>query len=167
MMGRRRFGCSRIGCLLAAFSLALTGCLHVPRMPAALSPLPKTIPDEMVITVSPMPLENDEKQRHQGMFCRVYFFAHQSPTPISTRGDLSVVASDCRQASDETTTSFHVAASEFSSHERKDLVGACYVFWFPYEPLGPSDVQLDVTFQPQGGKRALTQSVKLHLEPAR
>lgn len=153
--------------LVMCLSVATTGCVHLPTTDmVALPVFSQAVPDEMVVTVSPMPLENEDRQRHQGLFCRVYFFANKEPIPIKTRGKLTAVATDSRLASDDTTSTFAVEASEFRDHERKDLVGECYVFWFPYEPKEDCDLNVHLTFQATGSDRTIHQSVQIHLSPS-
>lgn len=147
--------------------LSLAGCtwnqsfLHLPSFGKA------PTPTRMVMTCSEIPLESDGKPVHQGMLCRVYFFAGDGAYPVPANGALSFKMIDPVKGGPGRTPDgiYTVSAEEMPLHLRRDIVGDSYVFWLPYEPEMKTKVSLEASFTPHHQTQPVLGLVAVELNP--
>jgi hypothetical protein len=165
---RVRRGFRRLVALCAA--LASLGCLHLPTLPAPAAPAiarrPAACPTELAVFASPMPLEDANRNVHQGIFCRFYFFAGPDAPPIAVAGEIKAVVHRADAVEpEEPEAVFHVPAERLAKHKREDLIGVCYACWFPYHAAEQRDVVFQATFTQKDGRSVSSAPTRIRLEP--
>ena len=158
-----------LGGMIAA--IFFTGCASV-GMPTALQQPTayfRTVPKNMVVSISENYLEKDGLPFHQGMYCKVHFFGEGLANPLEVAGDLQFVAYDRGKNGDQPNPVgvYLTPAAELAKHQKKDFVGTTYVFWLPYEPEKSTEMAVQATFKPVRGEPIASSVTKLMLNPLR
>lgn len=152
-------------------ALASVGCLHFPALPAPAAPAivkrSAACPTELAVFASPMPLEDADKNVHQGIFCRFYFFAGADTSPVAVAGEVQAVVYRAEGGDpNEPEAVFHVPADRLAKHKREDLIGVCYACWFPYHAAEERDVVFQATFTQKDGRSISSAATRIRVEPA-
>jgi hypothetical protein len=117
--------CASLGCTLTSELVSKTTAW-----------LPAQYPTRMVLVVNQTRMDENGSASHQGMLCRAYFFHEDDPVPVKPVGDLVFTAYDqSRQGENRPPEGlYEISEADLPNHLRPDIVGASYLFWFPYEP---------------------------------
>ena len=130
---------------------------------------PKTgHPDKIVLLLTPSRLENAGEAPRQGMMCRSYFFKDNDPTPMKVKGDLVLTAFDRgrHQPNGPPEGLYQIPESKLANHYRKDIVGASYLFWLPYDPQDDTQMVVQGFFRSKKGREVESGLVAVDLTPS-
>ena len=124
-------------------------------------------PTRMVLLLAPAPVKDNGHGPHQGILCRVYFFAGAEPTPMKVKGDLAFSAYDRSKPLEKRPPDglYEIPADRLPSHLRKDIVGDSYLFWLPFQSPDATGAIVQGRFETAKGHEVVSSIVSVDLMP--